>query len=163
MGTIGSSKSATGWFEGLSDAPKSSMPPSRFGPLARSSTIWVKIAPSPEHGELFSEMVLWPTPNGGSGLQWHKNAHQRWTSDHRRTLHTGLSDRTLHTGLSKQDSPNRTLQNASVWRVLQHGGYPLQRNPCTIASATLHLQHTPFSTASATSSCLLYTSPSPRD
>ena len=45
-------------------------------------------------------------------------------------------NRTLHTGLSIQDSPNRTLQNARVWRVLQHGGYPLQRNPCTTASAS---------------------------
>ena len=67
MGTIGSTKSPPGWFKGPSDAPKSSTPPTRICHLAKSGTIWVKMLPMRRHGELFSEMVLWPTPNGGSG------------------------------------------------------------------------------------------------
>ena len=46
---------------------ETSTPPTRICHLARSGTIRVKMVPSLKHGELFSEMVLWPTPNGGSG------------------------------------------------------------------------------------------------
>ena len=67
MGTVGSTKSSPGWFKGLSDAPKSSTPPARIRHLAESGTIWVKMLPMPRHGEPFSDMVLWPAPNGGSG------------------------------------------------------------------------------------------------
>ena len=49
-------------FKGLSEAPKSSLPPSEFGHLARSGTIWVKNVPWCKYGELFSEVVLWPRP-----------------------------------------------------------------------------------------------------
>ena len=40
--------------------------------MAELDTIWVKMLLSLKHGELFSEMALWPTPNGGSGLPWRK-------------------------------------------------------------------------------------------
>ena len=64
----------------LSDAPKSSMPLTRFCHLARSGTIWVKIVPSPRHGEQFEKVVLWPAPNGGSGLPWRSKQHPRIAS-----------------------------------------------------------------------------------
>ena len=34
----------------------------RICDLARSGTVWVKIVPWFKHGELFSEVVLWPRP-----------------------------------------------------------------------------------------------------
>ena len=41
--------------------------------MAELDTIWVKMLLSLEHGELFSEMALWPTPNAGSGASGHRN------------------------------------------------------------------------------------------
>ena len=41
--------------------------------MAELDTIWVKMLLSPKHGELFSEMALWHTPNAGSGASGHRN------------------------------------------------------------------------------------------
>ena len=41
--------------------------------MAELDTIWVKMLLSLKHGELFSEMALWPTPNAGSGASGHRN------------------------------------------------------------------------------------------
>ena len=51
---------------------ESSIPSARICHLAGSGTIWVKMVPSPKHGELFSEMVLWLWPVhglAGSGVK----------------------------------------------------------------------------------------------